>query len=106
MKISCHASDRIRERCGLPKRAVERNALLALQKGLTHKESTGSLKRYFDWLYLSYGCASNIRLYGNHAYLFRRDALITVVPLPNAHKAAIQKALKRRSRLGGQNKEE
>ena len=97
MIISDHAYKRIRERCGLPKKAVERSAMLALQKGLTHKESTGSLKRYFDYLFLSHRKGANIRLYGNHIYIFSRNCLITVLPLPNEHKKSLKKAFEKRT---------
>ena len=90
---------RIKERCGLPKKAVERSATLALQKGLSHKESTGSLKRYFDYLFLSHKKGSNIRLYGNHVYIFTQNSLVTVLPLPNEHKKSLLKAFEKRERL-------
>ena len=96
LKINAHARKRIKERCGLPKKAVDRNVKLALEKGLTHKESKGSLRKYFDYLFLSHGRGANIRLYGNHAYIFTRDTLVTVLPLPNAHKATLKKTMEKR----------
>ena len=96
LNINAHARNRIKERCGLPKKAVERSVILALEKGLTHKESKGSLRRYYDYLFLSHGCGANIRLYGNHAYIFTRNTLVTVLPLPNAHKATLKKTMEKR----------
>lgn len=93
--ISYHAKDRIRERCGLPKKSVERNAMLALQKGLTHNEATGRLKKYFDWLYFQNRNGNNIRVYNNHVYIFKGTALITVLPLPHVYRSAVQKLLNR-----------
>ncbi|MCL2045224.1 MAG: hypothetical protein FWG88_02415 [Oscillospiraceae bacterium] len=97
MVITNHASDRIRERCGLPKKAVERNVKLAIEKGLTHHESNGKLRKYFEYLSIYNGVAREIRLYSNHVYIFgKNEWLITVLPLPNEHKAAMQKAMKRK----------
>jgi len=98
MNVTEHAEDRIRERCGLPKKAVEKNATLALEVGLKHSEATGRLKKYFDYLFLSHRVGANIRIYHNHVYIFTRDSkLVTVLPLPNHHKKAVQKILKRRN---------
>jgi len=96
MNITDHAYKRIKERCGLPKKAVERNAMLALEKGLTHQESTGSLRRYFDYLFLSHKKGANIRLYGNHVYIFTTENLVTVLQLPNAHKKTLKKVMDKR----------
>lgn len=96
MNITNHASKRIKERCGLPKKAVERSALLALEKGLSHKDCTGSLRRYFDYLFLSHKKGANIRLYGNHVYIFTTENLVTVLPLPNAHKKTLKKVMDKR----------
>ena len=38
MYITNHARDRLKERCGLPKKALERNAKNALYKGISHNE--------------------------------------------------------------------
>ena len=80
----------------MPKKAVERNAKLALEKGFTHKESKGRLRKYFDYLFLSHGRGANIRLYGNHVYIFTRDKLVTVIPIPNAYKATLKRAMEKR----------
>lgn len=97
MIVTQHAQTRIKERCGLPKKAIKKNALIALQNGVCHNETTGRLKKYIDWLFLSYGYGGNIRLYNNHVYIFTiSDKLITVLPLPNIYKNAVNKILKRR----------
>ena len=97
MVIKGHAKKRIKERCGLPKKAMERNANKALNEGILHTECTGRLRKYVDYLFLSHGKGGNIRLYGNHVYIFTKtENLITVLPLPNAHKDAVNKALQRR----------
>ena len=97
MNISKHAHERIKERCGLPKKAVKRSAMIALEKGLTHKESTGNLRKYFNYLFLSHGKGTKIRLYGNHTYIFNHKTLITVLPLPNEYKKPLKKAISKRN---------
>lgn len=98
INITDHARDRIRERVGLPKKAVDGNVVAAFEYGVTHKEATGRLRKYFEYLFLSQGnVGANIRLYGNNVYIFtRNNMLVTVLPLPNAHKAAVRKIIKRR----------
>ena len=97
MEVREHAKKRMRERCGLPKRAIERNAEIALRDGLKHAECTGRLKKYVDYLFLSHKKGGKIRLFNNHVYIFTvKEELITVVPLPKAHRDAVKKTIKRR----------
>jgi hypothetical protein len=99
MIITDHAENRIRQRCGLPRRAVNKKAEVALRDGLSHKECTGRLKKYFDYLFLSHGgVGANIRIYGDNVYIFTRDKLITVLPLPNEHRKSARKILDRRKK--------
>ena len=89
--ITNHAKDRLKERCGLPKRAKKRTAEKALAEGMRHSECNGRLKRYVDYLFLSYNLANNIRIYGNYVYIFRYEKLITVMTLPKSFKGALKK---------------
>jgi hypothetical protein len=97
MNITDHAKTRIKERCGLPKKALERNAAIAFEEGVRHGDCTGRLKKYIDFLFLSHGCGANIRIYGNHVYIFTQNSLVTVLPLPNIYRKAISKIMKRRN---------
>ncbi len=92
MIISEHAEDRIRKRCGIPKRAVSRNADIALRDGIAVVDCSGRLRKYFDFLFLSHGgVGANIRIYGDHVYIFTHTQLITVLKLPREHKNAALK---------------
>lgn len=91
IRLTNHGSDRIRERVGLPKGCVIKNAERAFEKGLKHSELSGSLKRYVDKLYLEQKHANNIRLYCGSAYLFRGNVLITVIPLPGKYRKQEEK---------------
>ena len=46
--VTKHGAKRLKERCGVPKRAVQRNAQTAYEKGLNYENATGKLKKYID----------------------------------------------------------
>ena len=98
MRVTKHGNDRARERIGIPKKAVERNAQSALLFGLDQSHSTGSLRRYLAALYERYdGAAGNIRVYGNFVYVFNEEILITVLNLPTEYRRSAVAQLKRRN---------
>lgn len=82
-EISQHSEIRLKERCGLNKSSMKRMADRAYKYGVTHSEATGNLKKWMDRLYLSYERSNNTRLYGDKAYLFHDNFLITVIQIPN-----------------------
>ena len=85
--VTRHGNRRSRERLGIPKKAADRAAKKALDKGLKHKDVNGSLRRYMDYLYLRGGrAANNMRLYGDHIYIFHDETLITVLNVPPEHR--------------------
>ena len=86
--VSNHAEKRIRERVGLKKKCVDKNAEKALEKGLKHSDVRGRLKKYMDKIYLSGRNVNNARIYHHFVYLFHDNLLITVVPLPRELHAA------------------
>lgn len=95
--ITKHATKRGKERLGLQKQSIERNAARAYQCGLRHSETSGSLKRYLDSLYLKDRTANAIRIYGGYVYLFRSEKLITVLYLPNRYKGTVKQLLQKRN---------
>lgn len=89
--VTKHGAKRIKERLGLPKKAVEKNAAMALEHGLSHSECKGDLKRYIDGLYFQHGSGSKYRIYNHHIYCFtfNTNKLITTMDLPpKLHKLA------------------
>lgn len=86
VKVTEHAIQRSKERCGLNKKAAERMAEVAWEKGLTHAECTGKLKKYVTALYFVNKVANRIRIYGEKVYVFGDTKLITILPLPNEYK--------------------
>ena len=89
--ITDHSERRFKERSGLPKRLVTKNAALALERGITHADTAGSLRRYFDKLFLTNRNANNIRVYCGMVYIFSYDILITVFQLPTAYRKTAAK---------------
>lgn len=97
MYITRHATARLRERLGIPKTAVERNAAKALTKGITVAETTGRLRQYLDYLYLCQHKANNVRIHTRYVYIFQDERLITVFPLPQVYRKAVDKIQRRNS---------
>lgn len=96
MRITRHAEKRTRLRLGLPKQSVTKNAENALQYGLAHKDTTGSLNRYITGLYLKHRSGNNIRIYCDTVYIFSGDKLITLFPLPQRYKKTARSLTEKR----------
>lgn len=84
--VTNHAKDRTKQRVGLPKRVVEKNAERAFEEGLTRKELSGSIRRFVDALYHRDEKVQNIRIYCGNVYLFCGRVLVTVIPLPQRYR--------------------
>ena len=84
--LTKHASMRMSQRCGIQKKTQAKVVRRAWRHGLTHSESSvdPNLKRWIDGLYLSQRKPNKILLYGNGAYLFKDDVLITVIHIPES----------------------
>lgn len=82
IEVSIHAKERMKERCKIKSKSVERLARIAFEKGLTHAETSGALNGYINSLYLYNRQANNIRLYGDKIYIFCNDVLVTVLDTP------------------------
>ena len=84
--LTKHASMRMLQRCGIQKKTQAKVVRRAWRHGLTHSESSvdSNLKRWIDGLYLSHRKPNKILLYGNGAYLFKDDVLITVILIPES----------------------
>lgn len=93
MYVTRHATSRARERLGIPKGSVEKNVAKALTAGISHTETTGSLRRYLDHLYFSKHQADNIRVMAHYIYLFQGECLITVFQLPQKYRHTVDKLM-------------
>lgn len=102
--VTDHAEMRFKERTGLSKRLVAKKAAEALERGISHADATGALRRYFDRVYLAQEKANNIRIYCGTVYLSSYDTLLTVFPLPqNLRKQAVLLQRKISQRMDGVN---
>ena len=72
----------MKERCGFNRKAQDRMAEKAFYEGITHKQTKGRLHKWVTSLFFKNCNANNIRLYGDNAYIFRGETLVTVIPIP------------------------
>ena len=95
MKITKHAEKRMKERCRFNKKSQERMANKAFSEGITHAQTKGRLNKWITSLYFSNKNASNIRVYGDMAYIFCAETLVTVIPVPTNLKSDLKKMIRR-----------
>lgn len=94
MNISNHTRQRMKERCGFNRKAQGRMAEKAFNEGITHKQTKGRLHKWVTSLFFKNCNANNIRLYGNNAYIFCGETLVTVIPIPNNIKKNMEDMIK------------
>ena len=94
--ITKHSRKRAKERIGINDKSLERMTPIVLENGIGHSELPGKLKKYVDGLFLSHGNGNNIKIYGNHTYIFMNDVLITILHLPKRYSKTIQKIKSRK----------
>lgn len=82
MEVSMHAAKRLKERCGLNKKSMQRMAQKAFDEGIRHSQTRGRLNKWVTGLYFNNRNANNIRLYGDKAYIFCEEILVTVIQIP------------------------
>jgi hypothetical protein len=97
VRVTKHAEDRGKERFSLSTSSIERMLDTILEKGVTHSDATGRLKKYFDYLYLTHKpIGSTIRIYGEIVYIIRDNTLVTMFPLPQTYKNCCNKIRRRK----------
>lgn len=99
-KLTHHARERMRERVGIPNKRQKQNIANALRRGLTLQNTTGTIHSYIVYLYKRHYRANNIRIYKGYVYIFHNDVLITVYPLPEQHRAAVDEIFRQRGQHG------
>ena len=89
MPVTFHGKKRVKERLGIPHRAVQRSFDSVIAKGKKHTEFTGQLRRYLDMLAMKgrrYGTNAEPIVFGDHIFLVAEEGhgpfLVTTVPLP------------------------
>ena len=98
-RVTKHAEKRMKERMNLNKSAKQKKADYVFENGICTNEASGSLRKYFDWLFL-HDPAGQIRIYGREVFIFLNDGTLkTVLPLLHRYNAAVDKILKNKKRL-------
>lgn len=83
-KISKHAEQRLKERNGLGKKSYDRIVEKAYENGINHSQTKGNLHKWMSGLYQKYPRkGTEIKLYGDKAYIFVEQVLVTVLQIPN-----------------------
>ena len=83
MKITKHANARSKERNGWNTKTTERMLQKVLEQGITHSQTKGRLNKWMSSLYSNYRRkGKDIRLYGDKAYIFVNESLLTVLQIP------------------------
>lgn len=95
MKLSTHAKQRMKQRCGFTKKSQERMARKAFEEGITHAQTNGHLNRWITSLYFKNKRANNVRIYGGFCYIFANETLVTVIPVPNNIRKNMEDMIKR-----------
>lgn len=96
--VTDHAHKRSKQRLGLNAEAADRMAMKAWLAGLQHHDTTGALNRYLSKLYWQHKNANNVRLYGEHVYVFCHQTLVTILTLPNRFKKTVKYLFDERSK--------
>jgi hypothetical protein len=91
INVSDHGRKRIKQRCGLPKKAAQRFAEKAFKNGITYSECAGGLKRYLSFLWEYNHTANNIRVYANKVFIFADETIVTVLNLPKRYYETVKK---------------
>lgn len=68
----------------------------AFNEGITHKQTKGRLHKWVTSLFFKNCNANNIRLYGDNAYIFCGETLVTVIPIPVNLKKDFEKMVERK----------
>lgn len=96
MRVSRHAKNRIKERVGVPKASSDRLAQIVLERGVERRQTRGRLNK---WLTAKYYSSpkfeeTQIYAYGDKAYIFAGDTLVTVIQIPQNIVKDIKKMIK------------
>ena len=78
MNETKHGCRRVRKRIGIKKKNIKKFVNDAFNKGISHCEAKGQLKRYIGFLYQKHQKANNIKIYNSYVWIFDNDTLITV----------------------------
>lgn len=95
------AATKFKVKHGMNKKRAQKQSDRILKYGVTHKEAQGQLKVFMTYLYFRCG-SNNTRLYGDTAYLFMGQVIVSHYKIPD-HLIPLVKQMnkEKKERLGG-----
>lgn len=96
VKLTAHGVRRLKERCGVGKGSALKFTNKVYERGLRPDELNGALRGYVAGLYHYNNRANNVRLYGDKAYIFCKNVLITVYRIPDYHMDQVRDCMQKR----------
>lgn len=95
--VSRHAIKRIRERLGINKSAAEREGIKSLEAPRI-ADFGGRFRRFLDHQRIYHDPRSDFRVTDAGIFVWVNDVLVTVIPLPKAHKASARRQIEKLKR--------
>ena len=92
LRITEHGRERVRKRLNIKKKAVDRVAINAFEKGKKHSDFSGKFRRYLDGVFLRHCTATNMRVHGHHLFIFDNDTLVTAWIVPPEFRSLAERA--------------
>ena len=83
MTLTKHGTMRMRQRIGITKKATQRIAERAFEKGLSRNDAKGAVRKWMDETYSTHETGNNMRIYGDKLFIFNNETLITVLQVPS-----------------------
>jgi hypothetical protein len=66
----------------LHQKGKQQNGKRVYEKGISHNQTKGQLNKWITSLYFTNRRANNIKLYGDKAYIYCDEILVTVLQIP------------------------
>lgn len=83
IEASEHGTRRMRQRLGLPKKAVEKEIARAHERGTPRTDLSGRIRRVLDALFHRHGHYGDYRVWRGWVFVFKGQSFVTVFPLTN-----------------------
>lgn len=82
LKITQHAYNRAKERCGLKRKSLDRIIDKAYKNGLARHELKGNLHKWVTAQYYHDDNKKQMIIYGEYLFIFSSCVLITIYSIP------------------------
>lgn len=83
MRVTKTGAKRTNEKIGIPKKSIERQFQLALERGYRHGQTKGRLYKWITSVALSEKYSRSCIVYNNHLFVTdKSEVLITVLKVP------------------------